>query len=133
MIIGIDPGQNTGIAMCDGGKLINLVTSNFWGAIECIDKYPLAFFIVESPNTKSVWHNRAKSVKTIQRTGVNVGSCLREAELIIDYLNIKNVKYKSVHPSGKINAAMFKKITGFDGRTNQHTRDAGMMAFMGFK
>lgn len=132
-VIGIDPGRNTAVAICVDGKITDLITTDFWGAVDHLEIHPDATVILELPTTKHVWHNGSTSKKAIQRTGVNVGSCIREAELLRDYLHRNNRQYKTVHPQGKIDKALFKRITGWGKSTNSHTRDAGMLCFNYFR
>jgi hypothetical protein len=129
-VIAIDPGKITGLALCVDGVLKEVLSGNFWDAIDYIKWTPDAFVIVELPNNKHVWHPGAHNRGAIERTGVNVGSAIREAELLIEYLKRNNRQYKTVAPLGKVNAVHFKKITGWEGRTNQHKRDAAIMAFL---
>lgn len=128
-VIGIDPGKTTGFAFCEDGELKLVISTDFWGCIQLIEDCTDATVVVELPNTKHVWHNGATSKRAVQRTGVNVGSCIREAELIVEYLNKKGREYIAQKPRGKKNADEFKRITGWKGRTNQHGRDAGMLVF----
>jgi hypothetical protein len=125
--IGIDPGKTTGFAYCEAGELKLVISTDFWGCIQLIDDCADATVVVELPNTKHVWHNGATSKRSVQRTGVNVGSCIREAELIVEYLNKKGREYITQKPKGKVNAEMFKRITGWKGPTNQHSRDAALL------
>ena len=128
-VIGIDPGMHTGVAFCENGKLINVFETDFWGCIDYLLENPNATVVIEMPPTKHVWHNGAKTKCSIQRTGVNVGSCIREAELLIKWMHRNQRIYVIQKPMGKKNAAQFKQITGWNGRTNQHMRDAGMICF----
>lgn len=130
LMIGIDPGKNTGIAICESGKIAKLYTSDFWGAIEAIDTHPDAFIVIELPDTKHVWHNKAKTKGAIQRTGVNVGSVIREAQLLRDYLVRNGREHITQKPTGigkNMNADKFKRLTGWSGRTNEHMRDAAIL------
>ena len=128
-VIGVDPGRHTGIALSVDGKLTEVFETDFWGAIQHIDSYPYAAVVVELPVSKHVWHNGAVNKAAIQRTGVNVGSCIREAELLIAYLsNDKDRQFIVQKPAGKMNSAAFKVLTGWEKQTNQHMRDAGVMA-----
>lgn len=132
MIIGIDPGKVSGIAIAnDSGKLEFIFDGGFWDVIRALEQNPTASVVVELPTTKHVWHGSAKTKGAIQRTGVNVGSCLREAELIVEYLVINNYKHETRKPQGKKNAEYFKRITGWSGKTNQHMRDAALLIFNG--
>lgn len=128
--IGIDPGVNTGIAIYDCSKkqLIECYSSDFWNAVNVLKSYTNACVFVEMPGTKAVWHTAAKSQAAKNRTAVNVGSVLREAELIIE-LAIKLHDVIICEPSRKIDAQLFEKITGWEQKTNQHSRDAAMLIF----
>jgi len=133
--IGLDPGKNTGLAVYNRvEKTLPVVKkTTFWEAIEFISvRYPQEHVhrvIIELPNTKTVWHDEAKAKGAIQRTGVNVGSAIREAELLVEYF--KRVGYSVItqHPAGKLNAAQVRKITGYKSPTNEHTRDAIMLCY----
>lgn len=128
-VIGIDPGKRTGIALSVDGKLTEVFETDFWGAIRQIDSFPYAAVVVELPVSKHVWHNGAVNKAAIQRTGVNVGSCIREAELLIAYLGSNKDRQVIIEkPAGKVNSASFKALTGWNKKTNQHMRDAGVMA-----
>jgi hypothetical protein len=130
VIIGIDPGKTSGIAIAsDRGELEHVFDGGFWDVIDTVVNHPGAHVVVELPTTKHVWHGAAKTKGAIQRTGVNVGSCIREAELIVDYLKRNNISHKTVIPQGKRDSAYFSKVTGWSGRTNQHMRDAAMLIF----
>lgn len=130
MIIGIDAGKNTGIAFNEDGKITRLETLDFWGAISIINEYKTALFVVELPKSKHVWHKGATNRGAIAKTGMNVGSVIREAELIIDYLKLHSINYKSVAPLGKKDADFFKRVTGYVGRTNNHERDAALLTLV---
>jgi len=130
-LIGIDPGKNTGFAAYDTEKkaFVMCNTYSFWETIELLEHYrPQGFLAyVELPKTKHVWHSGAKSQNAKNRTAVNVGSVIREAELIVEWLEREEVEHKTVAPKGKVNDAVFRKLTGWTGRTSQHARDAGML------
>jgi hypothetical protein len=128
IVIGVDPGRNSGLAVYKDGVLAELLTTNFWGVIDAINCNQSAVFVVEMPSTRHVWHKGATARGAIERTGVNVGSCLREAELIIEFLGLHNCQTIIEKPAGKMLATEFKKLTGWTGRTNQHMRDAAVMA-----
>lgn len=136
--IGIDPGKATGLAIYDTetGQFDNVYSTTFWGAINAIDvliaqsmtgKYELCA-VVELPTTKAVWH-KAKSAGAKDRAAVNVGSVIREAELIVDYLKEQGIRVITQHPRGKVDADYFKRVTGWQGVTNSHSRDAGILCY----
>ncbi|MEB4589979.1 hypothetical protein VSS37_03215 [Candidatus Thiothrix sp. Deng01] len=136
--IGLDAGQHTGIAVFDrvNGCFLEIRETTFAGAIWHItETYKRAIIVIELPNTKSVWHKAGKNLAVIQRTAVNVGSVLREAELLRDTLQFVgrrlgcDYEIRTVHPQGKLDADRFRRITGHNGRINQHCRDAGLLVW----
>lgn len=126
-VIGIDPGKDSGVAIAYGGKLAELITTDFWGVVEILEQNREAVIVVELPINKHVFHNGSSSRGGIARTGVNVGSVIREAELLVKYLHRNGFEHIVQRPQGKRTDDEFKKITGWTGRTNQHTRDAGLL------
>ncbi len=133
IIVGIDPGKKTGMAFYsrEEKKIARVQTVSFWDCAYYIINNSGSqdiLFIVENPQTKAVWHH-AKTRAAQNKTSVNVGSVLRESELIIDLIVLSNCKLITCPPRGKIDAEKFKLITGFDKPTNPHTRDAGMLAW----
>lgn len=127
-IIGVDPGKVTGLAISINGIITELITTDFWGCIDHLNNNHDAMIVIELPRTKHVWHS-ATSIRAVQRTSVNVGSCIREAELIIKWLHKNKRVYIIQAPQGKINGRKFKIITDWKGRTNSHTRDAAMLIY----
>jgi hypothetical protein len=131
--IGIDPGKTTGFAVYDiEDDILTLRDTTFWEVFELIYVYPkseIYEITVEVPNSKTVWHSTGANQKTAARTGVNVGSVLREAELLAEGLERYGYNVRRVHPRGKVDAKKFNAFTGFTKRSNQHQRDAGLMCF----
>ena len=65
------------------------------------------------------------------KIGQNVGSVRAEGKLLCMGLRDLGYEVVQVSPMGKIDAAGFSSLTGYRGRTNQHERDAGLLAFGG--
>ncbi len=127
-VLAIDPGVHAGVAIAINGKLSDLITTDFWGAIDILEQNKDAHIVVELPATNHVWHDKAATKGAIQGTARRVGSVIREAELLIAYLVRNERRFGYVKPAGKVDSKLFNKITGWTGRTNQHCRDAGIMA-----
>lgn len=133
-VIGIDPGKDTGVAVfcTERKKLIAVDSTDFWGAIKFVQEYDfsiIAEIIIEVPNSKHVWHKGAANARALQRQGANVGSVVREAELLAAGFERFGYNVKRVQPRKKYDAETFAAWTGWDRQTNQHGRDAAMMCF----
>lgn len=133
-VIGIDPGKNTGVAVyCTERQMLIAVTSmTFWEAYQFVQDYDFAAIqevVVEVPDTKHVWQKAASGTRAMQRQSVNVGSVIREAELLAEGLERLGYKVKRVPPRRKITAAEFTQWTGWTQTTNQHARDAAMLCY----
>jgi hypothetical protein len=134
LVIGIDPGKSTGYAEfdVDSSRVIRMGTMDFWGVYKHLETmYRNATWVnvvIEVPNTKHVWHKGAVSEAAKNRTAVNVGSVIREAELLAQGIETLGIHVTRVPPKGKVDATKFKSFTGLEGVTNQHERDAVIMA-----
>jgi len=128
--IGIDPGKSTGVAIYDrqSKKLIALSNENFVSALNLIKTSvaPDDVFacVVEVPRTKANWHKDKSGT-----TAHNIGRVCREAELMSAMLMDMGYKVITQPPKGKVKANVFKQITGWEGSSNEHTRDAAMLCF----
>ena len=135
--IGIDPGKQTGFAIYDRRKQAlhpdELKTTTFWGAYNRVNALHPGNFkvIIEVPDTKHVWQKPGKNPTraAIQRQAVNVGGVIREAELLAVGLEAAGYEVLRVAPRGKTDAKKFQLITGWEGITNQHERDAALLCW----
>lgn len=133
--IGIDPGAKTGLAIYDRkeGVLTEVSTTSFWPAISTIEirfRPELVHVVaIEIPNTTHVWHKGAKNRGAIEKTALNVGKAIREAELMRDWLTDHGYDLNIIHPKGKIKQDKFERMTGYKRNTSQHGRDAGMLCW----
>ena len=60
------------------------------------------------------------------------GSIKRDATIWEDFLTDKKIPFEMVAPSRnstKLSAEVFKRLTGWQGRTSEHSRDAAMLVF----
>lgn len=128
--IGIDPGNNTGFAVWNEqeSRFQVIETVDFWSAYGKVGTYPIdeTMVVVEVPRGKNNWTGDTQQITTL-----NVGGVIREANLLAEGLRRKGYSVKEVHPRGKVDADGFKRLTGYQGRTNEHNRDAGMLAMIG--
>lgn len=77
----------------------------------------------------SKWYNDAgKSRDKLQ----GAGSIKRDCKIWEDFLRDKGIPFKLIAPKNnttKLSAPAFKSITGYTGRTCEHSRDAAMMVY----
>lgn len=140
IIIGIDPDlDKSGVSIYRENKSLELdcltfpeVLNLFDHQLENIEKVVIeAGWLVE----KSNWHARAgMTPQARERQAKNVGENHAVGKLLECCAKAKGLEVQLLTPQGKCNAAQFKRFTGYQGSTNQETRDAGMLVFgMPFK
>ncbi len=137
--IGLDPGQQTGFAVWDAveGRFAVLKTSTFWEAIALVERYPAAgvVVVIEDPakNRTTFNHGTPRTLKAARRRekiSRDVGQNQREARLLATGLERNGYRVQRVRPrSSKTGEAHFKRLTRYQGRTSQHSRDAAMLVF----
>lgn len=132
-ICAIDPGVKTGFAVVDNGHFTDIETMTFTEAqawcLNCIKCYRVLpghtlELVIEDP--------RGQYVPLAQREPQRikgVGSVERDCKLWIEFCEFYGIKYRLVKPGKyrKIDAATFRKWTGWIGRTSIHSRCAAMM------
>mgnify|MGYP000669291669 CR=1 FL=1 len=151
MICGIDPSynDNNGVAYWDGEKLISLNSGSFDKmAADVLFHKPTAIVLEDSRLDKHIHaamgayaiavkkSGRSAGIAAAAMTGRNVGKLDGACTRWEDFAKRNNIKIYYVRPSSrrkgtdlKLSAPVFKKITGYEGRTNEHNRDAAMLVF----
>ena len=121
-LIGIDTGVNTGYAVAqdngNGGELFEVRSLTITQAMS----RTLELFIEDA--RKRTWFTGGRE------KAQGVGSVKRDAQIWEDWCTEQGINFKMIHPqnnSTKYKAPIFKKITGWIGRTNEHARDAAML------
>lgn len=134
--IGIDPGVSCGYAVWNRRmKRFDVVdTLTFWEVMDRVQVFSPheAKVIVEVAHFAPTYrHLKAEgtNANTLSKIARNVGQVTREAQLLVEGLRRVGYTVQEVKPQGKKDAAEFKRITGWPGRTNQHERDSAMLAY----
>ena len=134
ILIGIDPGVNTGIAVLDGQELTRVESMRIDQALDCVDVFDcicrargvrLKVYIEDA-------RKRGCSPKTSAAKAQGAGSVKRDCKIWEDFLTGNGIDFVLVapqHNSTKLTADQFKKRTKWQGRTNDHSRDAAMLIF----
>jgi hypothetical protein len=131
-IIGIDPGKHTGVAIFIKGKLTALRTTDPQGVAALLDEIqPERVVFEDSRLTRATWV-RGVSPAALRKIARNVGQIDAWCTQLVDLCAARGIVAHGISPKGKgakLNAEQFKKLTGWTGRSNQHERDAAMVAW----
>lgn len=126
--IGIDPGVNTGVAVWDSrAKSFDMIQTTTiayaLGHCEMMRKaYPSTIIIMEDARLRK-WFGKSGR-EQLQGAGSIKRDCGIWEEV---FPNIVKVAPKNNRT--KLDAATFAKITGWQGRTSVHARDAAMLVY----
>ncbi len=132
-IIGIDPGVKTGIGTIKGNeKIAKSMPIHFaMQYILDLEKQGFNIHIRVEDARKRKWFGKNSTSKS-----QGAGSIKRDCKIWEDFLSDlkksskQSITFEMIHPvkgATKINAQMFKAMTGIKERTNEHARDAYML------
>lgn len=131
-ILGIDPGQNTGLAAFDGGRLDWLDTISPCELERRIKAVmPLRVVFEDSRLESKVWTasgSRAAALKIARNVGQIDAWCCLITSICAD-LGIPAHGISPKAKGAKLGAEQFARVTGWSGRCNEHERDAAMVAW----
>ena len=127
ILIGIDPGVKTGVAMWSTkNKTLKLESRLIHQCIldfRAMMFYPDLVFIEDA-------RKRKHFDEDVSYKAQGAGSVKRDCKIWEDFLTDMKIPFILRHPRNtKIDAPTFKTMTGYQGVTNQHTRDAAMLVF----
>lgn len=133
--IGIDAGVNTGVAVAVDGVLQSVQSMTITQAMQ------LVFAVLHQSPTlyiedarKRTWFGGMDAKQAKHGAGVRegVGSVKRDCQIWEDFCKEQGIEFVLVHPAAnktKLDAKDFGRITKWEGRTNEHGRDAAMLVF----
>ena len=133
ILIGIDPGVNTGFAVSKNGNLVKVSSMTITQAMKEISHIlmykPEKIKIYIEDARKRKWFGKNSNAKQ-----QGAGSIKRDCSIWDDYLSETGIDFELVDPkhqkgATKKTADEFKQLTGWQGRTNEHGRDAAMLIF----
>ena len=134
--IGIDTGDHTGFAVWDGQRFVELATYKIHQAMERVK-----FYAIDCGLNVKVFFEDARQRKYLpkemsqsQYRGklMGAGSVKRDANIWEDFLADYRIPYEAVAPHRgmtKYTAERFANVTGWEGRTSEHARDAGLLVY----
>ena len=137
--IGIDPGTHTGVAVWDSreGKFLSLETLPVHRALEIVKEMASPFWhmdklynekieVVFEDARQRTWFGRGDTNAKAQ----GAGSVKRDCSIWEDFCKDYGIPFQAKHPvkgATKVSAEYFKMISGYQGRTSEHSRDAAML------
>ena len=132
LILGIDPGSNTGLATYIFGKLVHLDTIAPVEIAARIELARPARVVFEDSRLLSYTWTTIKSRPAALKMARNVGEVDAWCKLIVAVCEQLAIPAHGISPKGKgakVGAEQFTRITGWDERSNEHERDAAMVAY----
>ncbi len=129
LIIGIDPGVNTGYAiwMTNQKHLAQVISLPIHEVMQDL--------LIKRNTIKLVRFEDARLRKYFtggKEKAQGAGSIKRDSKIWEDYLTWLGVPFEMGAPKDsrtKLDAITFKKLTGYPHKTNEHGRDAAMLVF----
>lgn len=138
--IGIDTGDHTGVAVWDTERrmFLQIETATLPAAFDIV-----AFWVsIRGQQGVEVVIEDARLRKWIPRYGdisrtigraQGAGSVKRDAKIWQQFCELRGLRLTSKAPTKgltKWDAAAFSRITGWNGRTSEHARDAALLVWM---
>lgn len=133
--VGIDCGVKTGFAVANNGVLSRVETLTITQAMEkvkALHAKNLDLVVRIEDARLRTWFGSADARQAKSGAGVRegVGSVKRDCSIWEQFCIEQNIKYELVHPAAnmtKTKSEYFNRITGWVGRTSEHSRDAAML------
>lgn len=129
--IGIDPGTHTGLAVYRAGKLLRVSSMTITQALREVERLQR-----ETDNDLRLYFEDARRRSWFGRAGreklQGAGSVKRDCAIWQTFCEELGIAYVGVAPKNnttKLTAAQFKVLTGWEGKTNEHSRDAAMLIY----
>ena len=135
--IGIDTGVHTGIAVWDSERkeFVMVETMKIHEAMNLVYDYadsdiPLQVRFEDARQRK--WIPFAKNMTGELGRAQGAGYVKAHCQIWEDFLRDKDIPFEMIAPRRnmtKLSAEQFGRITGYKGRTSEHSRDATMLVY----
>lgn len=135
IVIGIDPGVNMGWATYKNGELVELKTIEPFCFDDNLGLYidePLFLAFEDSRLQSHVWlpsQSKGIAANIARKIGMVDAWCYM-IERVCERYDIAYMRISPKAKGEKLNAEDFNRITHWKGKSNQHERDAAMVAWM---
>ena len=136
--IGIDPGTHTGVAVWDTlqEKFLYLDTCPIHKALMDVLQWKMIFtdkkedlMVVFEDARQRTWFGKDKNASAKLQ---GAGSIKRDCSIWEDFLTDYGIPFRAVPPQKgctKWDDKYFKMVTGWKGKTSNHSRDAAILVF----
>lgn len=131
--VGLDPGVHTGVATwTKESGFVNVATMSHVEAVQYVSGLVLDGLVAQvifEDARRRTWFG-GKGREALQ----GAGSIKRDCAIWAEWCALWGVPYRSVSPQSKgpkLSAEQFKRLTGWEGRTSEHARDAAMLCWRG--
>lgn len=133
IVLGIDPGLQSGVAIYANGALNELMTAQPKHVEHYIKSVNAGLVVFEDSRLQSTVFAAPNAGPRVRlKVARNIGEIdaqCREIEALCAALGIRCIGVSPRAKGKKLNAAEFAALTGWEYRTNQHQRDAAMVAW----
>lgn len=138
IFVGIDPGVKTGLAVWDteAQHFAEIVTASIVGAMKIIRDYAAdgqrEIHIVAEDARQRKWLPRERNLSEYRGRLMGAGSVKRDCEIWQEFADFYCIPIQFLPPRKgltKWDADTFKRMTGWNGRTSNHARDAALLVF----
>lgn len=137
IVVGIDPGMNTGLAVWDTShrQFLDIRCSGIVDAMRYLAELQQTRqigLVVFEDARKRKWIPREKNLSEFRGRAMGAGSVKRDCSIWEEWCNTFAIPFVSPPPRQgmtKWTDESFRGVTGYDRRTNQHGRDAALLVF----
>lgn len=139
LYVGIDCGENTGLALYNSEtrKLERLETVQLHQALSYVlylyhEQGEDGLRVVFEDARKRQWFKQEKSLSEYRGKLMGAGSVRRDCTIWEEFLTFYHIPFFAVPPqrgATKWPAEMFNAITGWQGKSNEHNRDAALLVW----
>lgn len=137
LVVGIDPGIHTGLAVWDTSsrQFLEIRTVGIVAAMEYLSEIRqdrgIGLLVFEDARQRT-WIPREKDIRQVKGRAMGAGSVKRDCSIWEEWCKAKGIQFIATRPKTgltKLTDAYFRGLTGYDRRTNDHGRDAAMLVF----
>lgn len=137
IVVGIDPGTNTGMAVWDSStrQFLDIRTTGIVEAMRYLQdlqsERQIDLVVFEDARQRK-WIPRERDIAQLKGRAMGAGSVKRDCAIWEEFCKVYALDYRCPPPRKgltKLTDTHFRGLTGYDGRTNEHGRDAAMLVF----